>query len=85
MTSSPALISTDQIQVEVTIRLGSTRMSVAELGRLHADDILTLDQDISHGVEICVGDKVIAYGELAASESSEARLNVRITGAAPEA
>lgn len=85
MTSSPALISTDHIQVEVTIRLGSTRMSVAELGRLHADDILTLDQDISQGVEICVGDKVIAYGELAASESSEARLNVRITGAAPEA
>ena len=53
------LIATDQIQVEITIRLGGTQLSVAELARLRPDDILTLDQDMSDGVDICVGDKVI--------------------------
>lgn len=77
-----SLISTDQIQVEVTIRLGGTQLSVAELARLKADDILTLDQDMSDGVEICVGDKVIATGELASDETTGNRLCVRILGPA---
>ncbi|WP_347267350.1 FliM/FliN family flagellar motor C-terminal domain-containing protein [Paracoccus sp. (in: a-proteobacteria)] len=72
------LIATDQIQVEITIRLGSTRMSVAELSRLRTDDILTLAQDISDGVELCVGDRVIARGELVTGEGDDDRLGVRI-------
>ena len=35
-----SLIATDQIQVEITIRLGGTQLSVAELARLRPDDIL---------------------------------------------
>ena len=85
MSALSHLISTDQILVEVTIRLGSTRMTVAELSQLCADDILTLDQDINQGVEICVGEKVIAHGELTSSETSENRLSVRITRAATDA
>ena len=54
------LIDTDAIQVEVTVRLGRTRQTVAQLSALRADDILLLDQSIDEGVEICVGDKVIA-------------------------
>ena len=75
-----SLIATDQIQVEVTIRLGGTQLSVAELARLRPDDILTLDQDMTDGVDICVGDKVIARGELTGDESGEDRLCVRILG-----
>ncbi|UXU75880.1 MULTISPECIES: FliM/FliN family flagellar motor switch protein [unclassified Paracoccus (in: a-proteobacteria)] len=77
-----SLIATDQIQVEITISLGSTRLSVAELSRLRPDDVLTLDQQISDGVEICVGDKVIARGELVAGEDDDQRLCVRILGPA---
>ncbi|KGJ03337.1 flagellar motor switch protein FliN/FliY [Paracoccus halophilus] len=76
------LIATDQIQVEISIRLGSTQISVAELARLRPDDILTLDQDMTDGVDICVGDKVIAKGELAANEETDNRLCVRILGPA---
>lgn len=76
-----SLIATDQIVVEVTIRLGSTQLSVAELSRLRPDDILTLDQQMSDGVDICVGDKVIARGELTTAEGDN-RLCVRILGAA---
>ncbi|MFV0386991.1 FliM/FliN family flagellar motor switch protein [Paracoccus sp. (in: a-proteobacteria)] len=75
------LIDTDSIQLEVTIRLGRTRQSVAQLSALKSDDILTLDQSIEDGVEICVGDKVIARGELTGDGSPDDRLCVRITGA----
>lgn len=75
-----SLISTDQIQVEVTIRLGGTQLSIAELSRLRPDDIITLDQQMSDGVEICVGEKVIAHGELISGEGD--RLCVRILAAA---
>lgn len=79
------LIQTDDIQVEVTIRLGRTRQTVAQLSSLRTDDVLTLDQAISDGVEICVGDRVIARGELTGDGSPEDRLCVRIIGAADSA
>lgn len=72
------LIDTDAIQVEVTVRLGRTRQTVAQLSALRPDDILLLDQSIDEGVEICVGDKVIARGELTSDGSAEDRLCVRI-------
>lgn len=75
------LIDTDNIMVEVTVRLGRTRQTVAQLSALRADDVLLLDQSIEDGVEICVGDKVIARGELTGDGSPEQRLCVRIIGA----
>jgi len=72
------LIDTDTIQVEVTIRLGRTRQTVAQLSALRADDILVLDQEIEDGVEICVGDKVIARGELIGDGNGDERLCVRV-------
>lgn len=75
------LIDTDNIQVEVTVRLGRTRHTVAQLSAMRADDVLVLDQTIEDGVEICVGDKVIARGELTGDGSAEERLCVRIIGA----
>lgn len=68
--------------MEITIRLGGTQLSVAELARLCPDDILTLDQDMSDGVDICVGDKVIARGELTSGDDTDNRLCVRILGPA---
>ncbi|MFC0340987.1 FliM/FliN family flagellar motor C-terminal domain-containing protein [Paracoccus niistensis] len=73
-----SLIPTEQIQVEIAIRIGRTRMSVADLARLQAEDVLPLDQDAAGGVEICIGDKVVARGELV--EHGESRLAVRILG-----
>lgn len=81
MDSLKNLIDTDSIQVEITIRLGRTRRSIAELASMKPDDVLILDQPIEDGVEICVGDKVIARGELTTDEGGEDRLCVRILGA----
>lgn len=76
------LIDTNDIQVEVTIRIGRTRLTVAQLSALRGNDVLTLDQAITDGVEICVGDKVVAQGELTGDGTPEDRLCVRIIGAA---
>lgn len=75
------LIDTDNIQLEVSIRLGHTRQTVAQLSALKPEDVLVLDQSIDDGVEICVGERVIARGELTGDGSPEDRLCVRITGA----
>ncbi|RNF32916.1 FliM/FliN family flagellar motor switch protein [Paracoccus methylarcula] len=75
------LIDTDNIPLEVSIRLGRTRQTVAQLSALRPEDVLVLDQSIDDGVEICVGDKVVARGELTGDGSPEDRLCVRITGA----
>ncbi|MCQ0971046.1 FliM/FliN family flagellar motor switch protein [Paracoccus sp. TK19116] len=74
------LVDTSDIMVDVTIRLGRTRQTVAQLSALRADDIITLDQAITDGVEICIGDRVIARGELTGDGSPDDRLCVRIIG-----
>lgn len=81
MDVEPGLIPTHHIQVEISIRLGRTRLSVAELARLKPDDVLPLDQDALDGVEICIGDRVVARGELL-EEGDDGRLSVRIVGPA---
>ncbi|MDO5369700.1 FliM/FliN family flagellar motor C-terminal domain-containing protein [Paracoccus sp. (in: a-proteobacteria)] len=76
-----SLIPTQAIQVEIAIRIGRTRLSVADLARLQADDVLPLEQDAADGVEICIGEKVVARGELV-EHGGEGRLAVRILGPA---
>ena len=75
-----SFITTDHITVELTVRLGRTTMTVAQLSALGPDDILTLDQEITDGVELCVGDRVIARGVLT-TDGADERLFVRITDA----
>ncbi|WP_134724866.1 FliM/FliN family flagellar motor switch protein [Paracoccus luteus] len=78
-----SLISTDHIQVEITIRLGRIRLSVAELGALRPDDVLPLDHEVGDGVDICIGERIVARGELVDDGSGDGRLAVRILGPAP--
>lgn len=72
------LVAMDDIPVELTIRLGRAVMSVKTLAALAPDDIVPLDHEISDGVDICIGEKVIARGELTATEGD--RIAVRILG-----
>ena len=78
-------VATDNIPVEISIRIGRRRMTVAELSALKENDVLPLDQGIDDGVEICVGDHVIARGELIADDDDAERLLLRITRAGDEA
>ncbi|WBU63951.1 FliM/FliN family flagellar motor switch protein [Paracoccus aerodenitrificans] len=81
MNINPA-IPTDSIPVEISVRIGMLRMTVAELSALKEGDVLPLDQAVEDGVEICVGDHVLAKGELITDDADDSRLMLRITQAA---
>lgn len=62
------IVQTDHIKVDVSIRIGKLRLSVAELSALRENDIVPLEGDVGDRVELCVGDHVIATGMLVPAE-----------------
>lgn len=69
-----------EVPIEVTITVGRARTSVGDLLRLRADDILPLDRRISDPVELYIGDRLIARGELEeAGGEGSGQLAVRLT------
>ena len=69
-----------QVPIEVTISVGKARPLVSELVELRRDSVLTLDSTIDDPVELYVGDRLIARGELQEMEGDQAgQLCVRLT------
>lgn len=69
-----------QIPIEVTISVGKARPLVRDLLRLGRDAILPLDRRVDDPVELYVGDRLIARGELQEMEGDAAgQLAVRLT------
>lgn len=69
-----------QVPIEIVISVGTARPLVRDLLRLKPDAVLPLDRKVSDPVELYVGDKLIARGELEELEGDEAgRLGVRLT------
>jgi flagellar motor switch protein FliN/FliY len=52
------------IPVEVVIELGRTRMVLRDLAGLDVDDVIELDQPMDKPLDVVVGGKKIARGEL---------------------
>ena len=52
------------VPIEVTISVGKARPLVSELVELRRDSVLTLDSTIDDPVELYIGDRLIARGEL---------------------
>lgn len=69
-----------QVPIEVTISVGKARPLVRDLLRLGRDAILPLDRRVDDPVELYVGDRLIARGELHELEGESAgQLAVRLT------
>lgn len=66
------------VPIEVTVSVGHARPTVRELLELGNNSVLQLDRSIEEPVELLVGDKLIARGELEESDETEG-LAVRIT------
>lgn len=81
MDDTATLIATDHIQVELTIRLGRTQLSIQQLSALRPDDVLALDRGLDDGVEICVGERVIARGMLVDDGTEDGGLAVKVLAA----
>jgi flagellar motor switch protein FliN len=67
------------VAIEVTISVGKARPLVSELVELRRDSVLTLDSSIDDPVELYIGDRLIARGELQEMGDESGRLGVRLT------
>lgn len=68
-----------QIPIEITISVGKTRPLVRDLLRLKRDAVLPLDRRVEDPVELYVGDKLIARGELTELDGDQSgQLAVRL-------
>ncbi|MGJ8582749.1 MAG: FliM/FliN family flagellar motor switch protein [Marinosulfonomonas sp.] len=68
-----------QVPVEITISVGRARPMVSDLLKLQKNSVLQLDQHIDDPVDLYVGEKLIARGELQEVEGMAGQLAVRIT------
>lgn len=69
-----------EVPIEVTVTVGRARPRVGDLLDLRPDAVLPLDRRISDPVELYVGDRLIARGELEeAGEPGSGQLAVRLT------
>lgn len=69
-----------QIPIEITISVGKARPLLRDLLRLRRDAVLPLDRRVEDPVELYVGDKLIARGELTELDGDQAgQLAVRLT------
>ena len=69
-----------QVPIEIVISVGRARPMVRDLMKLGRDSVLTLDRRIDDPVELFIGDKLIARGELQEIEGAQAGyLGVRLT------
>lgn len=67
------------VPIEIVVSVGKARPLLNELVALKRDSVLTLDSKIDDPVEIMIGDRVVARGELQEIDSETGRLGVRLT------
>lgn len=68
------------VPIEITISVGKARPLVRDLLRLKRNSVLALDRRVEDPVELYVGDKLIARGELTETgDDSNGTLAVRLT------
>jgi len=66
------------VPIEVMISVGTARPTVKELLSLDENAILTLDRRVTDPVELFIGDKLIARGELQEVDGESGQLAVRL-------
>jgi len=67
------------LPVEVVIAVGRARIRIEELLHLQRDSVLLLDSKIEDPVDVMVGKRVIARGQLQEIEGEPGQLGVRLT------
>lgn len=68
------------VPIEITISVGKARPLIRELLKLGSNAVLPLDRRVEDAVELYVGDRLIARGELEEMDGEDAgRLAVRLT------
>jgi flagellar motor switch protein FliN/FliY len=67
------------LPVDVVIAVGRAHIKIEELLNLRRDSVLSLDTKVDDPVDLMVGKRVIARGQLQEIEGDAGRLGVRLT------
>jgi len=67
------------VPVEVVVSVGRARPPIGELINLRRDAVIMLDRHVDDPVDIRIGDRVVARGELQELGDGSGRLAVRMT------
>lgn len=67
------------VPVQVVVSVGRANPSIGELLNMRRDALVPLDTKLEDPVDVMVGKRVIARGELQEIEGGEGRLGVRLT------
>ena len=67
------------IPVDVQVTIGTARPTVAELLQMRRDSLIQLTSKIDDPVELYVGNRVIARGELVEADGGAGTIGVRLT------
>jgi len=68
--------SLSEAPLQVTVRLGTVQVPLGELLKVRAGSVLVLERQVGEPVEIMVGDRVVALGQVVMVEE---QLAVRVT------
>lgn len=83
LTSTPTAASVHPLQripIEISVSVGTATPLVSDLLRLTENAVLPLDRKVDDPVELYIGDRLIARGELQELEGGEpGQLAVRLT------
>jgi flagellar motor switch protein FliN len=74
---SPGLDLLLDVELEATLRFGCRELPLSELLELGPGDVVELDRHISDPVDLIVGDKIVAYGEVVLINGN---FGLRVTG-----
>lgn len=75
-----------EVPIEITVSVGRARTQLGDLMTLRRDAILALDRRIDDPVELYIGDRLIARGELVETDAGQGgQLAVRLTEVADRA
>jgi flagellar motor switch protein FliN/FliY len=70
----------NQVPIEIAISVGRARPVVRDLMKLRRDSVLILDRRVDDPVELYIGDKLVARGQLQELEGEQSGyLGVRLT------
>jgi flagellar motor switch protein FliN/FliY len=75
----PAYRAFYSLPVEIVVCVGTARPALGELLAMGTDAVILLDRRLDDPVDIRVGDRVIARGELQELDDGSGRLGVRLT------
>ncbi len=67
------------IPVDVRVAIGTARPTIAELLQMKRDSLIQLESKIDDPVELYVGNRVIARGELIEADGGAGTIGVRLT------